>query len=191
MCYNVKVMKLIIGLGNPTKKYEKTRHNMGFMVIDRFADKAQIDVDKELFKGLLGRGKVFNEDVLLFKPQTYMNLSGDAVVLIVNYFKIDIADILVIYDDMALNPGVIRLRENGSSGGQKGMEDIINKLHTKDIKRLRVGIGEPKYDAKDYVLGRPVDEEKELIDEALDRSVEAIKEYLKSSFPKAMSLFNR
>lgn len=183
-------MKLIVGLGNPTKKYEKTRHNMGFMVIDRFADKAQIDVDKELFKGLLGRGKLFGHDVLLFKPQTYMNLSGDAVSLIVNYFKIDIEDILIIYDDMALNPGVIRLRENGSSGGQKGMEDIINKLHTKDIKRLRVGIGEPSYDAKDYVLGRPVDEEKELIEQAIERSVEAIKEYLKSSFPKAMSLYN-
>lgn len=183
-------MKLIVGLGNPTKKYEKTRHNMGFMVIDRFADKAQIDVDKELFKGLLGRGKLFGHDVLLFKPQTYMNLSGDAVSLIVNYFKIDIEDILVIYDDMALNPGVIRLRENGSSGGQKGMEDIISKLHSKNIKRLRVGIGEPSYDAKDYVLGRPVDEEKELIDQAIDKAVSAIKEYLLSSFPKAMSLYN-
>lgn len=183
-------MKLIVGLGNPTKKYEKTRHNMGFMVIDRFADKAQVDVDKELFKGLLGRTKLFGHDVLLFKPQTYMNLSGDAVVLLVNYFKIDISDILVIYDDMALNPGTIRLRESGSAGGQKGMEDIINKLHTKDIKRLRVGIGQPTYDVKDYVLGKPIDEEVELIDKALDKAVDAIKEYLSSSFPKAMSLYN-
>ena len=184
-------MKLIVGLGNPTKKYEKTRHNMGFMAIDRFADMAQVDIDKELFKGLLGRSKLFGHDVLLFKPQTYMNLSGDAVVLLVNYFKIDISDILVIYDDMALNPGTIRLRESGSAGGQKGMEDIINKLHTKDIKRLRVGIGQPTYaDVKDYVLGKPIDEEVELIDKALDKAVDAIKEYLKSSFPKAMSLYN-
>ena len=106
-------MKLIIGLGNPGKKYEKTRHNMGFMVIDLLSDISKIDVDKEVFHGLLGRGKIFDEDVLLFKPTTFMNLSGLAVSEIVNYFKIDLDDVIIIFDDMALVPGQIRLRKNG------------------------------------------------------------------------------
>ena len=183
-------MIIVAGLGNPDLKYKNNVHNLGFMAIDLLAEKLGVKFDKKGHKGVYALFNYQGEKVMLIKPQTYMNLSGDAVSLIVNYFKIDIEDILIIYDDMALNPGVIRLRENGSSGGQKGMEDIINKLHTKNIKRLRVGIGEPSYDAKDYVLGRPVDEEKELIDQAIERSVEAIKEYLKSSFPKAMSLYN-
>ena len=183
-------MKLIVGLGNPGKKYENTRHNMGFMVIDRFADKAQIDVDKEVFSGLMGRGKIFGDDVLLFKPTTFMNLSGDAVIQVVNYFKIPVEDVIVIYDDMAIAPGDIRLRLSGSSGGHKGIQDIISKLHTEEIKRIRIGIGEPKYDPIDYVLGKPVDEEKEAIDKALDKAVDALKEALKSSFAKAMSLYN-
>lgn len=184
-------MKLIIGLGNPGKKYENTRHNMGFMVVDRFTTMAQIDVDKQIFSGLLGRGKLFGEDVMFLKPETYMNLSGDSVVQVVNYFKIPLENIIVIYDDMAILPGQIRLRMNGSSGGHKGMNDIINKLHSSDIKRIRIGIGEPTYDVIDYVLGKPVDEEKEAIDHALDRACEALKEALKSSFEKAMSLYNR
>lgn len=183
-------MKLIVGLGNPGKKYENTRHNMGFMVVDAFSDIARIDVDKEVFKGLLGRGQVFGQDILLFKPTTYMNLSGEAVSLIVNYFKIDLEDIIVIYDDMALMPGTIRLRESGSSGGQKGMQNIIDHLKSEHIKRIRIGIGEPKYDAIDHVLSKPVDEEKELIDKAIQVAVNALKEILKSNFKKAMSLYN-
>ena len=103
-------MKLIVGLGNPGKKYEKTRHNMGFMVLDHFSDISQIDIDKEVFNGLLGRGKIFNEDVLLFKPTTFMNLSGTAVQQVVSYFKIKLEDIIVVFDDMALPVGQIRLR---------------------------------------------------------------------------------
>ena len=156
-------MKLVVGLGNPGKKYEKTRHNMGFMVVDEFCDIAQIDCDKEVFNGLMGRAKLFDDDIIFFKPTTYMNLSGNAVIQVVNYFKIELEDIIVIYDDMALPPGVIRLRESGSSGGQKGMQNIIDVLKSDQIKRIRIGIGEPKYDGIDHVLGKPYDEEKQLI----------------------------
>lgn len=183
-------MKLIVGLGNPGSKYEHTRHNMGFDVIDLFSDLSKIDIDKETFKGVLGRGKVFDEDVILLKPLTFMNLSGESVQLVVNYFKIPIEDVLVIYDDMALVPGTIRLRSNGSSGGHKGMQNIIDKLHTENIKRIRVGIGEPTYDTIDFVLAKPNKEEKPLIDEAIVRATEAIKVYLNKNFETAMSQYN-
>ena len=183
-------MKLIVGLGNPGKKYEKTRHNMGFMTIDLLSDISQIDVDREVFDGLLGRGKIFDEDVLLFKPTTFMNLSGKAVLQVKQFFKIDTEDILIIYDDMAIKPGDIRLRLFGSSGGQKGMQNIIELLGTDQIKRIRIGIGEPEYDSIDYVLSKPGKEEQELLDEAIKRAVEAIKEMLKTNFERAMSKFN-
>ena len=152
-------MKLIVGLGNPGKKYEHTRHNMGFDTVDLFAELAKIDIDKEAFKGLVGRGKVFEEDIYLLKPQTFMNLSGESVREIVNYFKIDIEDVIIIFDDMALEPGKIRLRASGSSGGHKGMQNIIDKLGTEEIKRIRIGIGESTDDTIDYVLSKPLKEE--------------------------------
>ena len=183
-------MKLIVGLGNPGKKYEKTRHNMGFMVLDHLSDVSQIDIDKEVFNGLLGRGKIFNEDVLLFKPTTFMNLSGTAVQQVTSYFKIKLEDIIVVYDDMALPVGQIRLRKSGSSGGQKGMQNIIDLLHSQDIKRIRIGIGEPSFNAVDYVLGKPLKEELPLVEESIIRAVEALKEALKSNFEKAMSQYN-
>ena len=115
-------MYLIIGLGNPGRKYEKTRHNVGFKCIDAIAEILQIDVDVDDFKGLYGKGKAFDKDVILLKPQTFMNLSGESVRAIVNFFKIEIENIIVIHDDMAIEPGHIRLREKGSSGGHKGMD---------------------------------------------------------------------
>jgi len=184
-------MKLIVGLGNPGKKYDKTRHNMGFMAIDLLADQAKIDVDKEVFHALLGRGKIFNEDVILFKPQTFMNLSGTAVQEVVHYFKVEIDDIIVVYDDMALEPGRIRLRKEGSSGGHKGMQNIIDCLSSEQIKRIRIGIGEPgEWDTVDYVLSKPLKDEEPLIEEAIKNSVEALKEALKSDFDRAMNKFN-
>ena len=184
-------MKLIVGLGNPGKKYEHTRHNMGFDTVDLFAELAKIDIDKEAFKGLVGRGKVFDEDVYLLKPQTFMNLSGESVREIVNYFKINIEDVIIIYDDMALEPGKIRLRASGSSGGHKGMQNIIDQLGTEEIKRIRIGIGESTDDTIDYVLSKPLKEERPLIDEAIKNAVEALKEILKNNFEKAMTNFNR
>ena len=184
-------MKLIVGLGNPGKKYEGTRHNMGFMAVDLLSDQAQIDVDKEVFHGLMGRGKIYDEDVILFKPTKFMNLSGTAVQEVVHYFKIANEDIVVIFDDMALEPGKIRLRYEGSSGGHKGMQNIIDCLSTENIKRIRIGIGEPgEWDNVDYVLSKPLKDEMPLIEEAIANAVRAIKEMLKSDFDRAMNKFN-
>ena len=184
-------MKLIVGLGNPGKKYDKTRHNMGFMVVDLLADQAKIDVDKEVFHALMGRGTIYNEDVIIFKPQTFMNLSGTAVQEVVHYFKIDISDIIVVYDDMALEPGRIRLRHEGSSGGHKGMQNIIDCLSTEQIKRIRVGIGEPgDWDNVDYVLSKPLKDEMPLIEGAIENACDALKEAIKSDFDRAMNNFN-
>ena len=184
-------MKLIVGLGNPGKKYEHTRHNMGFDAIDLLADQARIDVDKEIFHGLLGRGSIFEEDVMLFKPTTYMNLSGTAVKEVVDYFKIPLEDIIVIFDDMALEVGHIRLRKEGSSGGHKGMANITDLLHSQNIKRIRIGIGEPgEWGTVDYVLSKPLKDERPLVEEAINNAVEAVKEALKSDFDRAMNKFN-
>ena len=183
-------MKLIVGLGNPGKKYEGTRHNIGFMTVDLLSDLAQIDVDKGIFNGLLGRGQIFNEDVMIFKPTTYMNLSGTAVQQVVHYFKIDLQDIIVVCDDMAINVGRIRLRQKGSSGGQKGLQNIIDCLGSDQFKRIRVGIGEPEYDSVDFVLGKPTKDELPLIEEAIKNAVEAIKEAIKTDFDRAMTKFN-
>ena len=184
-------MKLIVGLGNPGKKYEGTRHNMGFMVIDKFAEEAMIDVDKEVFHGLLGRGKLFSQDLLIFKPTTFMNLSGTAVSEVINYFKINIEDVIVVFDDMALEPGNIRLRLNGSSGGHKGMQNIIDNCKTNNIKRLRVGIGEPnERDNIDFVLSKPFKDEMPLFETAIENAKEALREAIKSDFDRAMNKFN-
>ena len=193
LVYNnrTRFMKLIVGLGNPGKKYESTRHNMGFMAVDLLSDQAQIDVDKEVFHGLMGRGKIYDEDVILFKPTTFMNLSGTAVQEVVHYFKIALEDIVVIYDDMALVPGVIRLRKEGSSGGHKGMQNIIDCLSTEQIKRIRIGIGEPgEWDTIDYVLSKPLKDDMPLIEEAIANAVRAVKEMLKSDFDRAMNNYN-
>ena len=183
-------MKLIVGLGNPGREYTMTRHNCGFRVIDAFADAAGVDIDKEQFHGVYGRFKYNGEDILLFKPMTMMNLSGTAVQEISHYFKIDIENIGVIFDDMAIEPGVLRLRPDGSSGGQKGMQNIIDNLGTDKIKRIRVGIGEPQYDSIDWVLGKPAGDDKVKIDEAIDRATKAIREYLIHNFENAMSKYN-
>ena len=183
-------MKIFVGLGNPGKKYEHTRHNMGFDVVDTFADFAKIDIDKESFKSLIGRGKFNDEDIYILKPQTFMNLSGEAVRDFVSYFKASVEDLVIVYDDMALEPGKIRLRESGSSGGHKGMQNIIELLGTDKIKRIRVGIGEPIYDTIDYVLSKPLKEERPLIDEAINNAAEALKDILKMSFDKVMSKYN-
>ena len=193
MVYNkrTRFMKLIVGLGNPGKKYEGTRHNMGFMAIDLLSDQAQIDVDKEVFHGLMGRGEIYDEDVILFKPTTFMNLSGTAVQEVVHYFKIALEDIVVIYDDMAIPIGSIRLRKEGSSGGHKGMQNIIDCLSSDQIKRIRVGIGEPgEWDTIDYVLSKPLKDDMPLIEEAIANAVRGVKEYLKSDFDRAMNKYN-
>ena len=183
-------MKLIVGLGNPGREYENTRHNCGFRVIDSFADAIGVDFNREDFGGVYVKFKLDDEDIILFKPMTYMNLSGTAVQQIVHFFKIDLDDIVVIYDDLALHPGDIRLRLSGSSGGQKGMQNIIDCLSSQNIKRIRIGIGEPKFETVDYVLGKPDKEDASKIDEAIDKAVKALKCYLNNDFQIAMSRYN-
>ena len=183
-------MKLIVGLGNPGKEYAMTRHNCGFRVVDAFANATGVDIDKEDFHGVYGKFKCNDEDIILFKPLTMMNLSGTAVYEIVKFFKIHREDIVVIYDDMAIEPGTLRLRASGSSGGQKGMENIIKCLATENIKRIRVGIGEPKYDAIKHVLGEATGDDKVKIDSAIERATKAIREFLINDFQNAMSKFN-
>lgn len=183
-------MKLIVGLGNLGKEYENTRHNSGFRVVDAFVDDIGIDFNKNDFDGTYARFKLDDEDVFVFKPLTYMNLSGTAVQKIVHFYKINPDDIVVVYDDLAIKPGEIRLRLDGSSGGQKGMQNIIDNLGTQKIKRIRIGIGEPKFDTIDYVLGKPDKEDAPKIDKAIERAVKALKEYLNNDFQNAMSKYN-
>jgi len=183
-------MKLIVGLGNPGKEYEGTRHNCGFRAIDAYAEMAQVEFNHEDFKGVYAKFKLDGEDIILFKPQTFMNLSGEAVFAITSYFKIKNDDIVVVYDDMAIEPGELRLRLSGSSGGQKGIQNIIDLLKTENIKRIRVGIGEPKFNAIDYVLGKPSKEEKPLIDKAIENAAFAIREFLLKDFNAAMCKYN-
>lgn len=183
-------MKLIVGLGNPGKKYEHTRHNMGFDTLDLVNETLKIKIDSNKFDGLFGKGKFNDEDIVLLKPQTMMNLSGLAVKHIMQFFKIKQEDILVISDDMALAPGKIRLREKGSSGGHKGIQNIIDNLGSDEFKRLRVGIGEPKFDSIDFVLSKPKGDEADLINKAIKKASEAILDYLANGFHHAMSKFN-
>ncbi|MGI6713766.1 MAG: aminoacyl-tRNA hydrolase [Bacilli bacterium] len=185
-------MKLIVGLGNPGKKYEHTRHNMGFLVVDLLAKWAKIELDKRDFNGVFAKFKHQNEAIILFKPETYMNLSGKAVAEFINYFKIPIEEVLIILDDIALAPGRIRLREKGSSGGQKGLQNIIDQLQTNEIKRLRVGTGEPPVgEIVDYVLSKPDPEDWEKIKSGLLQARDAVIHYLEHGFAEAMNKFNK
>lgn len=187
----INYMKLIVGLGNPGKEYEHTRHNMGYDVVDLFVSSLGFDIDKVGFKGLYTKVKYFNEDIILLKPTTYMNLSGDSIVLLKNYFKIDIEDIIIIYDDMDTKVGNIRLKIKGSSGGHNGIKSIIANLKTEEFKRIRVGIGKPIFNIIDYVLSKPSSEEQELINKALQDAVDALKISIKESFNKAMTIYNK
>jgi PTH1 family peptidyl-tRNA hydrolase len=183
-------MKLLVGLGNPGTRYQDTRHNMGFMVIDQLAKSLGVDIDKSDFKGVYSRFKYRGEDVILFKPSTYMNLSGEAIVLIKQFFKVENEDLIIVFDDLDLEPGTIRLRLSGSSGGQKGMQNTIELLGTDQIKRIRVGIGKPTFNSVDYVLGKPSPEEKIKLDDAINRASLALKDTLDNGFLHAMAMFN-
>jgi PTH1 family peptidyl-tRNA hydrolase len=184
-------MYVIVGLGNPGKQYEHTRHNVGFDVIDILAEEYGISVTKIKHKALIGEGRVGTEKVLLVKPQTYMNLSGEAVLAFVKYYDIDPKDIIVVHDDLDLPIGKIRLREKGSCGGQNGMRNIIDLLHTQEIKRIRVGISKNKQiETKDYVLGKVDKESLPLYEEAVKKAAEALKFSFDHPFNIVMNKFN-
>ncbi|WP_134685256.1 aminoacyl-tRNA hydrolase [Brevibacillus migulae] len=185
-------MKLIIGLGNPGKKYEDTRHNVGFMTIDKISDKYSIPVQQNKFKALVGEGRIGTERVLLVKPQTYMNLSGESVGEILRFYKLTPEDLLVIYDDLDLPLGQIRLREKGSAGGHNGIKSLIAHLGTQEFKRIKIGISRPdqKSGVKDFVLSTFSAEEKPVIEEAVTLSAEASVMSLTEDFLKVISHYH-
>ena len=182
-------MYLIVGLGNPGREYEKTRHNMGFQVMDKLLSKWNVSLNKDDFHGQYTKTRFNDEEIILLKPMTYMNLSGQSVMEIAHFYKIPTENILVIFDDMDTPPGKIRLREKGSAGGQKGMQSIIQMMHTDAIKRIKVGIGPKNMDVVSYVLGVPSDEDRELIEKAQLRAIEAIEAYIKKGFGYAQSRY--
>ncbi len=185
-------MKLIVGLGNPGKEYVGTRHNMGFEAVEEFAQMCKADFDHSKFNGVFAivKDPSFPEPFILAKPETYMNASGEFVRPLMDYFKIEVSDLIVVYDDMALEPGKLRLRPGGSSGSHKGMQSIITHLHSDAFPRIRIGIGEPKHTGVDWVLGKPSGEEKALIDEAINKAAKAIRDALLKGFPYAMNHYN-
>lgn len=187
-----KMMYLIAGLGNPTREYEKTRHNVGFSVIDVLADKYNIDVSDRKHKALCGRGVIEGEKVLLLKPQTFMNLSGESIREAVDYYKIDPEDIIVIYDDISLEPGQLRIRLKGSAGGHNGIKNIIAHLGTQEFPRIKVGVGAkpPKMDLADYVLSRFGAEEQKIMDEAFGEAAEAAVMMMTTGAERAMNHYN-
>jgi PTH1 family peptidyl-tRNA hydrolase len=187
-------MYIIVGLGNPGAEYEKTRHNMGFQVIDKLADKYNIDVTTSKHKGLIGKGVIDGQKVVLLKPQTYMNLSGQSVEDICSYYKIDTtSELIVVYDDISLPCGNLRIRPSGSAGGHNGIKNIIGMLSSQDFWRIKIGVGDKKkgMDLKDHVLGRIPEEEKVIIDEVQEKAVEAIKLMLAGKGDEAMNVYNR
>ena len=189
-----KDMFIIVGLGNPTAQYVGTRHNVGFEVIDVLADKYSIEAEGKKFKAYVGKGMIKGHKVLLAKPQTYMNLSGQSVRSMVDFYKIDESSkLIVIYDDVSLDVGQIRIRERGSSGGQKGMSSIINHLGTQDFIRIRMGVGEKpsKMSLSNYVLSQFTKEEREIMEESFVNATEAIVDILDGNVTRAMNTWNK
>lgn len=187
-------MYIIAGLGNPTMQYEGTRHNAGFDVIDALADKYNISVDGRKNRAYIGKGIIEGQKVLLVKPQTYMNLSGESIGGLVDYFKIDEEqDLIVIYDDISLSPGQIRIRKKGSAGGHNGIKNIIAHLGTQVFPRIKVGVGEKpkKYDLADYVLSHFTKTEREEMEEGYQKAIQAVEKILAGEMEAAMNEFNR
>ena len=184
-------MYLIVGLGNPGSEYAGTRHNMGFMTLDKMMEShVGMDINKSGFKGEYLKTSYRGKDVIFLKPMTYMNLSGESVQDIVHFFKIPLENIIVVFDDMDLEPGRIRLRKNGSSGGQKGMGNIIQLLGTQEIKRIRVGIGKSDRSVVDYVLTKPTGDDEMKINAAISKACDALDDYLDNGFEHAMNHYN-
>ena len=185
-------MYLIIGLGNPEEEYDKTRHNMGFNAINKIAQKYNIEIRRSKFQGLYENGIIENEKVILVKPQTYMNLSGNCVKEFADFYKIEKDKIIIIYDDMDIEPGEIKIRKKGSSGGHNGIKSIIQMLGTEEFPRIRIGIGKPEHkeDKINFVLGEIPEEEKEKLEEGVEKAKQAVIEILKNGIDIAMNKFN-
>ena len=184
--------RLIVGLGNPGLEYSATRHNMGFICLDRLASKHRLRFTGKRAKSVLARGTVSGHDVALAKPQTYMNLSGESVRELLRIYKMPTSALLVVYDDVDLPTGTVRIRERGGPGTHNGMRSIVDEIGTTDFARLRIGVGMPTDGEKlaDYVLGLPPPEERTVLDEALDRGVAAIETVARRGIGAAMNQFN-
>lgn len=184
-------MYVIAGLGNPGRKYEKTRHNMGFLVLDEFADRHGIKVNRIKHKALVGEGRIGGEKVLLVKPQTYMNLSGESLREVMSYYDVPIKNLIVVYDDLDIAAGALRIRKKGSAGSHNGMKSVIYQLQSDDFPRVRVGIGAGGgMDWKDFVTGRVSGDEADTLAKAVGRAAEALDCILEDGIDIAMNRFN-
>ena len=183
-------MILIVGLGNPGKQYEQTRHNIGFDVIDYMANKYNIDVNREKFKGICGEGFIENKKVILLKPLTYMNLSGESIRELANFYKLEDDEIIVVYDDISLDIGRLRIREKGSAGGHNGIKSIIQNLGGDKFPRVKVGVGQPKDNLVNHVLGKFSKEDREHREKVIPVVSDAIVEIVKNDAKESMNKFN-
>ena len=183
-------MFLIVGLGNPGREYENTRHNIGFKVIDNIAKEYNIGINRQKFKGIYGEGFIGSEKVILLKPTTYMNLSGESIREVVDFYKLSNEEVLVIYDDISLEVGILRIRDKGSAGGHNGIKSIIAHLGTDVFPRIKVGVGQPNVDLVKYVLGNFTSEEMEVLSESIEASTQAAEQIVKDDTKAAMNKFN-
>ena len=187
-------MYLIVGLGNPGRQYEATRHNMGFDVIDKLVEEYQVPQADVKFNAMYGKGRIGGQPVILMKPLSYMNLSGGPIREMANYFKIDPeTEMIVVYDDIDLDPGQLRIRKKGSAGGHNGIKHIIQQLGTQNFVRIKVGVGaKPKgWDLADHVLGRFDKDDRALVEEAQERACKAVELILTDSVDAAMNEYNK
>lgn len=185
-------MFLIVGLGNPEEEYSNTRHNMGFDTINKLANEYNIKINKNKFKGLCGSGIIENEKVILLKPQTYMNLSGESIKEAMAFYKIKSENIIVIYDDIDIEPGIIKIRKKGGHGGHNGMKSVISEIDTQNFPRIRIGIGKPENKGQliEYVIGKMPQTDKDILEKATILGKEAILEIIKNGVDIAMNKFN-
>lgn len=192
LCPKGEKMKLIVGLGNPENEYANTRHNMGFNVINKIAEEYNIDVTKTKFRGICGSGNINGEKIVLLKPQTYMNLSGESINQYMAFYKIEPEDLIIIYDDIDTQPGKIRVRKQGSAGTHNGMKSVVSCIGSENFTRVRVGIGMPEYkgDLMNYVIGNIREEDKENLNKGIELAQKAVIEIIKSGVDSAMNKFN-
>ena len=187
-----KTMYIIVGLGNPEPEYANTRHNMGFDVINKLARKNDISLNKTKYNAIYGTGIIKNEKVILIKPQTFMNNSGESVVEFVRFYKEPLEKVIVVYDDMDTDVGKIRVRAKGGPGSHNGMKSLVHELKSEDFPRIRVGIGKPKneFDTIDYVIGRIPNEEYIVLQEGEDLAVDAVEYWIENGIDNTMNVYN-
>lgn len=183
-------MYLIVGLGNPGKDYVDTRHNVGFMVLDQIAEQMNTQFDKNKFKGKVAEGRIGSHKVILLKPQTYMNLSGESIAEAAGFYKLEPENVLVVFDDVSLDVGKIRIRKKGSSGGHNGIKSAIMHLATENFPRVKIGVGAPKHDLVKHVLSRFQDEEKDILAKAMTAARAGVYSIVENGIDSAISEYN-